>query len=1122
MNTIQHYSKSLFLSLFLLLSIGNVWGWEHTFTKGTTIYYDLTQYGGGANIYNRDGSEFGDWKDENAVKSIISVTLTKDLKITDQSQVFKSGATERNGVKMSTQWQEGNDMIISVDGKTATWGTYEEHTIYFKNTVNWDNVYVYFYQGSYWSDEKGSGAKNIQHNQMTKISGEGTSAIYKFTYVGNSPAYVSFTRDAQGGYENFWQTEAVYRGDYDASKPMYIPALTSSKTLNKTKYYDAGTWTEYTTTPELCKMQYVNGTGTSHTRDMSNFYEMSIDMEKNVYYVDVTTDSTTFFFRFSYLNALYAADWNNHPNGTPVIANGNKVNADKDVSNWENKSTCYYQGAKGDQIRIWFDGLNHQTWITKMGYRLKSETTHGTFFSNVRSDAGQISFFATKNGTQCVQTMNNGTWQDGTPLTLGLSADGIFTATMDANGEVSNVKPYTGDLTVYNLDGNPRNYKSNHNNDGDQGKLVDFRDVSTTYYDHYHMEYIDGNTDLGATMGNHINTNIANKITSHLASNCNVRYEYNSKTNRLSLTMIAGSQDKFLSIYGNGLKDTQNKPLEKENPLTLTDGADWLYMADFQAIKEDNSTISAYLMATYNGTQSWILASNGQETGENASYPILGASTKEGTYNIMLMYDYKTNRITAGWKPQGNFEVENQYAIDANLLLTREEDNDVAQITIKNDNSKISKLQKVVLVMQFNRDKQTGESQYKFSLPFDCRIKDIYGLPYGYMNSWGIQRYNGAERARTGWFEQDRPTFWEWMNYNDTLRAGEGYSLTVDRGKVGAWYGEGEGAKYLFFPSMQTGFNITKLSTAAATVRYPDQPCNINLQYPNDTTDDHHRDRRKYDSNWKLIGPKNYNNIKISSSNITGDETYYLNKPSFVYVLDKDGKEYISQSTKDFVFHAFFSYFVQFAGTITWQQYTQSESETLKPAPRYAPQTTRKPAEFRIDLKDMNDNELDRTFVALSPIGTEGFDLNLDLTKIDVQHPMIYTISENTDYAGNTLSLNTDTVALVVKTGTGGSYTIALPNENNDYDVVLVDKFEQQVNVLTPEGYPIQVEPGITRNRFYLVFAPKTGTSQPDGPTTNLQKTATDTNVRKVLINGKIYIVRDNRLYDITGKILTR
>lgn len=1004
MNTIQHYSKSLFLSLFLLLSIGNVWG--ETLKAGRKVYLDISQNTGWADANavikiqtDKEGPVQMTWQSAN----LYEYTLTQDAVWVKVGRYGDGGNTEWN-VSKSIDVQQGYDCVrIPQNGWsdcTLTWA--KVSSIYFQNTVNWDNVYVYFYSGPYWSDEKGSGAKNIQHNQMTKISGEGTSAIYKFTYVGNSTAYVSFTRDAQGGYDNFEQTEAVYRGDYNASNPMYVPNPTQSGIHNNnTTYYNNGTW------------------GTMH--------------------------------------------------------------------------------------------------------RLKSKTAYGTFFSNVYGDEGLISFFATKNGTQCVQTMNNGTWQDGTSLNLGLSADGIFTATMDANGKVENVQPYTGDLTVYHLDGTPRNYESTHGN-GDQGKLVDFRDVSTTYYDHYHMEYIGGNIDLGATMGNSINTNIANEITSQPASNCNVRYEYNSKTNHLSLTVIAGAgrQNKFLSIYGKGLKDTQKNNLEKDTPLTLTDGADWLYMADFQAIKEDNSTISAYLMATYNGTQSWILASNGQETEKNASYPILGASTKKGTYNIMLMYDYKTNRITAGWKPKDTLEVKDQDTIEANLLLTRKENNDVAQIILKNDNSKISKLQKVVLVMQFNRDKLTGESQYKFSLPFDCRIKDIYGLPYGYMNSWGIQRYNGAERARTGWFEQDRPTFWEWMNYNDTLRAGEGYSLTVDRGNIGAWYGEGEGAKYLFFPSMQTGFNITKLSTAAATVEYPNQPCNINLQYPNDTTDTLHRDRRKYDSNWKLIGPKNYNNIQISSSNITGDETYYLNKPSFVYVLDKDGKEYISQSTKDFVFHAFFSYFVQFAGTITWQQYTQSESETLKPAPRYAPQTTRKPAEFRIDLKDMNDNELDRTFVALSPIGTEGFDLNLDLTKIDVQHPMIYTISENTDYAGNTLSLNTDTVALVVKTGTGGSYTIALPNENNDYDVVLVDKFEQQVNVLTPEGYPIQVEPGITRNRFYLVFAPKTGTSQPDGPTTNLQKTATDTNVRKVLINGKIYIVRDNRLYDITGKILTR
>lgn len=1006
MNTIQHYSKSLFFSLFLLLSIGNVWG--------ENVYFIATE-----------------------------VNLSKTKVVATCSITF--GAT-----------QGGNGSVSAKVGETAvTSGSTHEKGTTVVLTATPDPGY---WLSGWYSDNQG--------NQKLVFATSATGYTHTVTLDDSQSVYAKFEKVPQnvkldGNYgTHSWD---------NCEKP-------SSTTSN------SYTWVVPNVSPQ-------------------NNSEFCFKIDCNANQTIKPSDKD---------NVTYSGQ-------TGVVTLG------ESGGQYNNFTLTTTSQCNLIFVLTYGAGI-HVSVKEGVIYRLKSKTAHGIFFSNERSDAGQISFFATKDGTLCVQTRNNdGTWQDGTPLTLGLSADGIFTATMSANGKVENVQPYTGDLTVYNLDGNPRNYKSNHNNDGDQGKLVDFRDVSTTYYDHYHMEYIDGNTDLGATMGNHINTNIANTLEPHQASKCNVRYEYNSKTNHLSRTVIAESkkESKFLSIYGEGLKDTQNKPLKKEDPLTLTDGADWLYMADFQAIKGDDSAISAYLMATYNNQQSWILAADGQENGGNASYPILGASTKKGTYNIMLMYDYKTNRVTAGWKPQGNFEVENQYAIDANLLLTRKEDNDVAQITIKNDISKISNLQKVVLVMQFNRDKQTGESQYKFSLPFDCRIKDIYGLPYGYMNSWGIQRYNGAERARTGWFEQDRPTFWEWMNYNDTLRAGEGYSLTVDRGNVGVWYAEGEGAKYLFFPSMQTGFNITKLSADDATVTYPDQPCNINLQYPDDTTDIHHRDRRKYDSNWKLIGPKNYNNITIKSSDIAWNDDYYLspNKLSFVYVWDEDKKVYEAQSTTNFVFRAFFSYFVQFAGTITWQQYTQSETMN---APRYAPQTTRKPAEFRIDLKDLNDNELDRTFVALSPIGTEGFDLNLDLTKIDVQHPMIYTISENTDYAGNTLSLNTDTVALVVKTGTGGSYTIALPNENNDYDVVLVDKFEQQVNVLTPEGYPIQVEPGITRNRFYLVFAPKTGTSQPDGPTTNLQKTATDTNVRKVLINGKIYIVRDNRLYDITGKILTR
>ena len=774
--------------------------------------------------------------------------------------------------------------------------------------------------------------------------------------------------------------------------------------------------------------------------------------------------------------------------------------------------------SKGDIVTFVFDNNSKKLYIyaDKTMRRLKSVTDYGIFYSNVRGDAGPVSFFATSSGTQYMQTFVNGDWQDVAEPSSLVTADGIFTATMNADGSVTGVAPYTGDLTLYYLNGKPRNYL------GDAGKMVDFSNVSTTYYDHYHMEWT-GKTskEIGATVGNNINHNIANILAEYTApSDCNARYEYNSATNKLSRTTIAGVEDKFLTIYGDGMTTTNGNSLTRDNPLTLTDGTDWLYTAELKVVKADgsNSGIRGYLMAEYNNEKCWLLAASGLETASDASLPVIGSATAAGTYNIILMYDYKTNRITAGWKPTGTVTVDDELVVDANILFVREENNDVAQIVLNTDDSRIAGLQKVVFVMQLTSKTATsGESHYKFSLPFDCHIKDIYGLPETYLNSWGIQRYNGAERARTGWFEEDRATFWEWMNYNETLRAGEGYSLSVDRSVLGNWYAN----KYLYFPSSEEGFEMSKTGFDTK-VEYPNQPCNVNLQYPDDPNDEAHRDRRKYDSNWKLIGPKNYNNIKIRVSEIEWDDNYYLQKdvPSYVYELDSANTKYLPNSTTDFQFHAFFSYFVQFAGTIVWEQYTQSQHTALS-APRRVQTFSRRPADFRIELRDLDDNEIDRTFVSLSAQGTEGFDLNLDLTKIAANRPQIYTVSEHTHYAGNTMPLATDTVALSVDAPAGGIYAITMPHENGNYDVLLVDKFEQQANALSAEGCRVQLAKGTTADRFCLVFSPRAQPSQPEGPSTDMKPVGNAAAAQKVFINGVIYILRGNRIYDLNGRMVT-
>lgn len=133
-------------------------------------------------------------------------------------------------------------LIGTVSTVNAATGTV---TVYFKNTVKWSNVYAYFYGGSYWNDTQGSGSTNIAGGpiKMTKV--DGTDDIYSCTYTGTYSQYISFTRDSQPGYNNFNNTQAVYRGDFDSSKSLFTPDTTQTNKLNETVYYNNGTWTTY-------------------------------------------------------------------------------------------------------------------------------------------------------------------------------------------------------------------------------------------------------------------------------------------------------------------------------------------------------------------------------------------------------------------------------------------------------------------------------------------------------------------------------------------------------------------------------------------------------------------------------------------------------------------------------------------------------------------------------------------------------------------------------------------------------------------------------------------------------------------------------------------------------------
>ena len=113
--------------------------------------------------------------------------------------------------------------------------------VFFKNTVNWSNVYVYFYKDNepHWNNN-GSGSSGIASNAMSKIYG---TDIYGFDYSGSySSTYISFTEGNQGNYDNFHKTKAAYRGDFSFDNPLYTPDDKTTSTINETVYYNSGTW----------------------------------------------------------------------------------------------------------------------------------------------------------------------------------------------------------------------------------------------------------------------------------------------------------------------------------------------------------------------------------------------------------------------------------------------------------------------------------------------------------------------------------------------------------------------------------------------------------------------------------------------------------------------------------------------------------------------------------------------------------------------------------------------------------------------------------------------------------------------------------------------------------------
>lgn len=117
-------------------------------------------------------------------------------------------------------------------------------TIYFKNTVGWSTVYVHFYSAESWHTEQGAGFARSEHVSVTPMKIIDGTDIYSCEYTGDY-SVVAFTKEEQKGYYSFHNNEVVYLTDFSTSKPLFTPDNNQHTDINNCKYYNVGTWSEY-------------------------------------------------------------------------------------------------------------------------------------------------------------------------------------------------------------------------------------------------------------------------------------------------------------------------------------------------------------------------------------------------------------------------------------------------------------------------------------------------------------------------------------------------------------------------------------------------------------------------------------------------------------------------------------------------------------------------------------------------------------------------------------------------------------------------------------------------------------------------------------------------------------
>ncbi len=760
-------------------------------------------------------------------------------------------------------------------------------------------------------------------------------------------------------------------------------------------------------------------------------------------------------------------------------------------------------------------------------FRLRSETTDGrTFYSNVGTLNDTLSVYVA--GRLYLEKYDNATdaWADSTELSLTADLDSMLIISTYTDNQIT-LAPYVGDIYV-RTDGASGGWVNYINDDNRMTNWAPNRSLASEYYDYYWVKWLERNVNLKAAVANRFNQSIANELGDLVLTKAgaNTRLAYDAPSNRFYRNMIGGAgTNKFLEItemktsdqhllFMDSLK-TDPVAYSGNNGRLLTDVSNWNYYIDTYCYPG----AAVHMEGTQDDAGTQVLV--------DSLVVLKGETFPTKPYRVRLIYLFAQNRIVHAWLPDG--ELSDSYEIGSGVLFVREDDSLVNSLSMSQLEQAKVVAERIYLCLEINKSnwqkkKAVNQQAYFFSLPYTCKIEDIYGSfdKTHYNEKWIIQRYRGDKRAQFGLVEG--ANYWATMKPTATLEANRGYVLLTNFQESDFKDANGVSRLRFYFPSVGTDFIFKFENSATSTLE--SYPCTINI--PDSLMEYGRGDRRSLDNDWHVFGIPGFVPMTIDNVNLGGESApNYVYKYTMRSTADADpSSQYSLYSTAgNFAMKPFYSYFVQFAGTVNWSAYTSvSPHNSAANAPALAPSSENITEQYLLTLTNTANAE-DHMYITLSDDGSDDIVSNRDVLKmLSTGHsfPQIYALNNREKFGAIDLARKSQTIPLGIYFGTDGNYTISL-STLDDYDidaVILYDKTQNQYCNLLLGDYTFAATTGSDEARFEVSINRKSGIST-ETPTIDENHGACVFAYAGQLVAANLTDGDQVRLYDAVGRLLT-